>query len=359
MNKRIKKLILTKRWEHHTHSGGYDRVADYLDGEKIVSRSSDIKNNSLSHRLWNYLVPSSRSVNHYHPSDFYAEMKIFKKSFMQGFDVIHALYGEDQLNFLLRFKERLRSKLIGSFHMPMESEYVQRAIKRNHYNNLQHLDAAIVVSKSMMSDFVQWVGQNKVHVVPHGIDTNTFCPSVKREQESETFRILSVGEHGRDWHAMNEIAKRLQSMTINFKYDLVIPTYIKKRFDDNKHLKFHSKISESKLISLYRNADVLLLPVHFGTANNSILESISCGTPVITTMVGGIPEYVNSRSGWLFNKGDVKSILLLLHEMVKEPAIYISKRESARKSALAFDWSVIAEEITQVYQMTKSINRVI
>jgi glycosyltransferase involved in cell wall biosynthesis len=64
-------------------------------------------------------------------------------------------------------------------------------------------------------------------------------------------------------------------------------------------------ISETELVGLYRSADILFLPVINATANNAILKALACGTPVISTLVGGVPDYVNDESGWLLPVGDV------------------------------------------------------
>jgi glycosyltransferase involved in cell wall biosynthesis len=51
---------------------------------------------------------------------------------------------------------------------------------------------------------------------------------------------------------------------------------------------------------------------------NSILESLSCNTPVVGFNIGGIPDMVNENTGYLAeykNSRDlVKGIALLLHE---------------------------------------------
>ncbi|MDX1642315.1 MAG: hypothetical protein R3220_11490, partial [Balneolaceae bacterium] len=103
MKKPVKPLILSKRWDHHTRSGGYDTLADYLPGEKIFTGRNKIKNSSLAFRIWKKMVPSSNYVNHYTPVDFLTELKAMSKITLNDFNIVHALYAEDQLNFLIKF----------------------------------------------------------------------------------------------------------------------------------------------------------------------------------------------------------------------------------------------------------------
>ena len=55
----------------------------------------------------------------------------------------------------------------------------------------------------------------------------------------------------------------------------------------------------------YRAADVYLHAARADTFPTSIIEAAACGTPVVATAVGGIPEQVTSLYGW--GDGDVDS----------------------------------------------------
>ncbi|WP_234571732.1 glycosyltransferase family 4 protein [Rhodohalobacter sp. 614A] len=352
MSEELKSITLTKKWGHHTKSGGYDKITDYLSGEKVVTGKSKIQRFSLSHKSWKYLVPSSRFVNHYEPVDFFSELKILRKTFRSDFDIIHVLYAEDQLNFLLKFRKYLDCSLIATFHMPASSKYVQKAISAGHYRNFKKLDAAIVVSHSMVDLIGEWIGEDNVHVIPHGIDTSIFHPDNSPKEDSGFINLLSVGHHGRDWETILDVMRILQTTADNYVYNVVVPKWMSHKFKGIKNVKIHNNIPEQNLIELYQKADVLLLPVLYGTANNSILEAFACGTPVVSSKVGGIPEYVDGESGWLFEKGDSQGIAELIKVMFEDSSLYLSKRDAARKRAQSFDWNLIADKIHEVYLNT-------
>ena len=82
----------------------------------------------------------------------------------------------------------------------------------------------------------------------------------------------------------------------------------------------------------------------------AVVFTLGCGTPVISTMVGGIPDYVDSTCGWLFEKGEVNGIVDLIGEICNQPEIASSRREAVRTKALGFSWKRVAEKMRTVYE---------
>jgi glycosyltransferase involved in cell wall biosynthesis len=104
------------------------------------------------------------------------------------------------------------------------------------------------------------------------------------------------------------------------------------------------------LIQLYREADAVLVPVRDATANNAALEALACGTPVISTMVGGIPDYVDNTCGWLFENAEVARIVKLIGDIWNHREIAWSRRSAARSKALLFSWKRVATKMRIVYE---------
>jgi glycosyltransferase involved in cell wall biosynthesis len=64
----------------------------------------------------------------------------------------------------------------------------------------------------------------------------------------------------------------------------------------------------------FRAADLLCLPSHNEGVPNVVLEAMSCGTPVVATRVGGIPEVVPAFAGVLVPPQDPASLRAALIE---------------------------------------------
>lgn len=107
--------------------------------------------------------------------------------------------------------------------------------------------------------------------------------------------------------------------------------YVKEVIDKakcfGKKIKFTGYIDQNDLPKIYNAADVAVLPSLWDEpAGLTMLEALACGTPVITTQSGGIPEYVIDDA--IVIKRDkmlVKNIALSIDKILKNPKLYREK----------------------------------
>ena len=351
--KQLKIVTLSKRWKHHSKSGGYDQLIQTINSTDIypAQKTKHVFHADFRRKMLRKLMPSVQHLNGYQLKDLSAELRSMIAVKREQADLLHALYGEDQLNLLLRFRNRIDCALVASYHLPAESTYMKRASVTGSLDRLSGLDAAIVMSNSMVEDYEQWTGKGKVFFVPHGIDTNTFKPAEsKLKTDKKTFMVLTVGGHGRDWETIKEAAKTFYDRADHIKFHIVAPYKIKQLFEDTPNVQVYSAIPEEQLIELYRESDVVLLPVHYATANNSLLEALACGVPVISTRTGGIPDYLDNTSGWLLPAGDKHEVIELIGSLHDNRLLLAEKKIGARRKALNFDWEKVSEQMYDVYR---------
>ena len=347
MNHDIRVMALTKRWSHHTDSGGYDHLAQAV-GAEVVRRPA--RSRWWWHRLarswWRKHTQISRYLLDYQYEDLRAERNLLRQARVRRPEVVHVLYGDEELDLLLRQRSRLPCPLVATFHLP--GQRVKDRFDFFHKDLLNGINAAVVVSRCQLPDFRRWLGPERVVYVPHGIDTQRFTPGANLPRQPEV-RLLTVGEHMRDFKALRRIMDECDARGLPVQFNLVLPRQHRPFFTECRNARLQTDIGEPELIRRYQEADALLLPVVDATANNSVLESLACGTPVITNAVGGMSDYVNDRCGWLFDLGNVAGIVELIAEMCRHREIAASRREAARRQSLEFDWTCVARQMRTVY----------
>lgn len=73
-------------------------------------------------------------------------------------------------------------------------------------------------------------------------------------------------------------------------------------------------VSDDELPELYRSADYVLVPAHNEGGPMCVLEALACGTPVIGSQVGWVPDFPHIA----FDKGDASSLRRVLLDLLEK-----------------------------------------
>ena len=93
----------------------------------------------------------------------------------------------------------------------------------------------------------------------------------------------------------------------------------------------------------------MLLPVTDATANNSLLEGLACGVPVVATDVGGIRDYLAEDCGFLVAPGDTSGYVDCLLSVLSSPEKRALMSKAARSRGERFSWANVAAMMAGVY----------
>jgi len=144
------------------------------------------------------------------------------------------------------------------------------------------------------------------------------------------------------------------------------PELLRMRARD-RDVEFLGPISDDVLSSLYRAAEVFVLPSVETTCYGktiavsellglSLLEAMASGTPVVASAVGGVPEIVvDGETGFLVPPGDVPALRTRLSELLDNPGLARRLGANARQHVLErFTWTRVAERCLAAYAARSS-----
>jgi starch synthase len=100
-------------------------------------------------------------------------------------------------------------------------------------------------------------------------------------------------------------------------------------------VKFLGVKPRGELVELYQQASVVAVPSVWDNSPNVIYEAMACGTPVVASRVGGIPELVDDGvTGLLVPPGDADALADAIVALLGDPARRAQMGEHARERAV-------------------------
>jgi len=103
---------------------------------------------------------------------------------------------------------------------------------------------------------------------------------------------------------------------------------------------------------IYTGALFFVLPTLKEGSPLVILEAMSCGLPVISTDVSGIPDILkDGYNGFLIQPKDVDGLYQKMNFLINDPKLRKIMGRNARQTALKFDWENVARKTIKFYEL--------
>ncbi len=113
---------------------------------------------------------------------------------------------------------------------------------------------------------------------------------------------------------------------------------IKEMANHNKNIVYVGSLKDDELLDFYNKIRAFILLSRSEGLPNVVLESMACGTPVIATLVGGIPDIVNDKFNGLiiYPNDDLMRVAFRIKEVLIDPQLWENLSKNCQKRARAF-----------------------
>ena len=348
MTRPIRLRLECTRYPHWGRYSGIGQFASRLDPARFrykIHAASDSDDDlplpipSLRRRLRERVQRGG--MTWYKLSDFAAELRAFGACLSGQADIVHFLDGEHSGQYLPQWLEkRRRVKLVASYHQPADllPDLVPQAVAAR-------FDRVVVVSPAQRAYFEAFMPAERIVTILHGIDTDFFAPARPRSSDG-IFRCVTAGHWLRDWPTILRVAERLRDRS-DIEFHIV--TNRETGLEHLPHVRFHQNVSDEQLRLIYQRSDALFLPLTESTANNTLLEGIACGLPVIATDLPSVRAYVSDRCAMLPAMGDVDALVPAIERLKSEEALRSAMGAASRSRAEQLSWAQIGREYQDLY----------
>jgi glycosyltransferase involved in cell wall biosynthesis len=122
------------------------------------------------------------------------------------------------------------------------------------------------------------------------------------------------------------------------------------RLDLRDAVRFTGPLPESDLVALLQRATVTAIPSLYEGFSLPAVEAMACGTPLVTTDAGALPEVVGTQAGLRVRAGDVDELTAALKLVLENPSLQEQLGRAGRRRVLAsYTWRATAERTADWY----------
>jgi glycogen(starch) synthase len=232
----------------------------------------------------------------------------------------------------------------------------------------QRADAVIVCSYYMrghVADIFD-IDERRITVIPNGIDPHDLQPvddlhALRREFADPSDRlVLLVGrlvyEKGFQLalDALPGVIERVGAVRFLVAGSGTHETELRaqaQRLGLSEHGVFLGWIGDDALHSLYRIADLCVVPSIYEPFGLVALEAMASGCPCIVADTGGLREVVpgGDRVGLRFDGGDAEHLGVMIERLLVDTELRDRLVTEASEHVLRFDWDDIAQRTHTIY----------
>ncbi|EGT4141962.1 glycosyltransferase family 4 protein, partial [Clostridium perfringens] len=289
------------------------------------------------------------------------ESLIMKKSY----DMIQVHYAFPNVIIAKKIKEIYGIPYVVTCHGSDINIYLkEKKYKKDIIDSLNAANKVIFVSKKLREVAIKYGYKNKnSEIIYNGIDNNLFkVIDLKKQLDLKESLNLPINkkiigfvgnlEYVKGADRLSKIFYYINKFNKDIQYIVIGEGFFKDQIINNIKdygikCEFTGRIDQKKVSNYMKCMDLLVVPSRDEGFGNVIIEALACGTQVVATNVGGIPEAIIKDDNNLieddinFEMNMANAILKKVHLNVDETII-----STINKS---FTWNEIVKKEIEIY----------
>lgn len=234
-------------------------------------------------------------------------------------------------------------------------------VKKTSFNSVQNMTLipvsewlAKLLKKSYLKHFA-------IHPIYNGIDINTFIPSdtslLRRNLHLEDKKIiLGVANVWTERKGLFDFIKLNELLPAD--YTIILVGLNEKQIKElpNGIIGIKRTNSIQELAQYYSLANVFVNPTYEDNFPTTNLESLACGTPVITYRTGGSPEAIDDKTGIVIEQHHIDELVNAVVQICQMDKETTYKEECRKRAVTLYDKDKRFEEYFQLYNYLLNIH---
>jgi glycosyltransferase involved in cell wall biosynthesis len=202
-------------------------------------------------------------------------------------------------------------------------------LKKSLFKNIPNL--TLIPVSDWLSGLIKisFLKDKPTKVIHNGIDTNVFRPTSgisfrMKHKLQDKFIILGIANIWEPRKGLKDFFDL--SILLNDQFQIVLVGLNSRQIKQlpNNIIGIKRTESVNELVELYQDSDVFVNPTYEDNFPTTNLESLACGTPVITYKTGGSPESIDEYTGIVVEQGNIIKLVDAINEIKSKGKMYYS-----------------------------------
>ena len=243
-----------------------------------------------------------------------------------------------------------------------------RSVKRAIAASQQHFAHSLLLTTPAAASRLEHRSAfSRMELLPHGIDSDFFCP-----KESRTAQSGSSGEDSTEILFMAWLARRKGIFDLLQAFDRVAARFPRARLavagdgsdlleaqcaasalSSFDRISFLGRQDRAGAVTLLQNTDIYCLPSHGEPYGMTAVEAMSCGKPLVVTDAGGLGCLVDDQGGLRVPVGDTQALADALCTLIADPSRRKAMGDHNRRRVLeTMTWDRVIDRLEEIYIAT-------
>jgi D-inositol-3-phosphate glycosyltransferase len=226
---------------------------------------------------------------------------------------------------------------------PAPIEWCERLADHTIGRRVLERSARVASVSSHTEAYVKQIAPHAMNaVIPNGVDTSRFTPGEVTLPSRPSFVTLRrlVARNGVD-----VLVRAWRQSGLDGRADLVIGgsgperSRLEALASGMSSVRFAGFVPDEQVVSMYRTATAAIMPTTSGEGFGLMAaEALACGTPVIASAEGALPELVrHEATGLLVRPGDPAALAAAMQRLAGDPSLRSRLAGNARGLDLSWD----------------------
>ena len=226
---------------------------------------------------------------------------------------------------------------------------------------VRRLPAVLTVSQNSAADIVRDFGvpAERLTVVPVGVETDVFRPPSTPRVPG---RVVATASADVPLKGLVPLLEAVAKLRTERDVELVVVGRPKPggaaasaidRLGLGDAVRFVSGVTEAALVDLFGSAEVAVVPSLYEGFSLPAVEAMACGTPLVATTAGALPEVVGPDGVTALHvpPGDPEALAAAVGRLLDDPGLAARLGAAGRQRVVEhFTWRAVAEQTVAWYR---------